>query len=161
MPYAPLLDMSGQEGYWSLRDQRIRDGESFLLIYSIDSRASFTKIPKFHEQTILDIMGNFVRWSSEDEALLISLKSERPHDSWEGIAEDFRKDAACKTRTAISLRRKYQSLRGSGSHRYQARPRAPKPSPAPGLNSNIKEARSQGSWLFLLVFYSRLTRLQE
>lgn len=45
-----VLDTAGQEEYTALRDQWIRDGEGFILVYSITSRASFTRIRKFHSQ---------------------------------------------------------------------------------------------------------------
>jgi len=43
-----VLDTAGQEEYTSLRDQWIRSGEGFLLIYSITSRSSFARIPAFY-----------------------------------------------------------------------------------------------------------------
>lgn len=45
-----VLDTAGQEEYTALRDQWIRDGEGFILVYSITSRASFSRIRKFHNQ---------------------------------------------------------------------------------------------------------------
>ena len=45
-----VLDTAGQEEYTALRDQWIRDGEGFILVYSITSRASFNRIRKFHSQ---------------------------------------------------------------------------------------------------------------
>ncbi|KAI4216791.1 MAG: hypothetical protein LQ351_000740 [Letrouitia transgressa] len=45
-----VLDTAGQEEYTALRDQWIRDGEGFVLVYSITSRASFSRIKKFHSQ---------------------------------------------------------------------------------------------------------------
>ena len=45
-----VLDTAGQEEYTALRDQWIRDGEGFVLVYSITSRASFNRIRKFHNQ---------------------------------------------------------------------------------------------------------------
>jgi GTPase KRas protein len=45
-----VLDTAGQEEYTALRDQWIRDGEGFVLVYSISSRSSFTRIQKFHQQ---------------------------------------------------------------------------------------------------------------
>jgi GTPase KRas len=45
-----VLDTAGQEEYTALRDQWIRDGEGFVLVYSISSRSSFTRITKFHHQ---------------------------------------------------------------------------------------------------------------
>lgn len=45
-----VLDTAGQEEYTALRDQWIRDGEGFVLVYSITSRSSFTRIHRFHHQ---------------------------------------------------------------------------------------------------------------
>lgn len=45
-----VLDTAGQEEYTALRDQWIRDGEGFVLVYSITSRASFSRIHKFYHQ---------------------------------------------------------------------------------------------------------------
>jgi GTPase KRas protein len=45
-----VLDTAGQEEYIALRDQWIRDGEGFVLVYSISSRSSFQRIQKFHSQ---------------------------------------------------------------------------------------------------------------
>lgn len=45
-----VLDTAGQEEYTALRDQWIRDGEGFVLVYSITSRSSFTRIQRFHHQ---------------------------------------------------------------------------------------------------------------
>ena len=45
-----VLDTAGQEDYVSLRDQWIRDGEGFVLVYSISSRTSFTQLKSFYNQ---------------------------------------------------------------------------------------------------------------
>ena len=45
-----VLDTAGQEEYTALRDQWIRDGEGFVLVYSITSRSSFSRVRKFHNQ---------------------------------------------------------------------------------------------------------------
>lgn len=45
-----ILDTAGQEEYTALRDQWIRDGEGFILVYSITSRNSFERIQKFFNQ---------------------------------------------------------------------------------------------------------------
>ncbi|PQE07573.1 putative RAS-2 protein [Rutstroemia sp. NJR-2017a BBW] len=45
-----VLDTAGQEEYTALRDQWIRDGEGFVLVYSISSRSSFTRIQRFYNQ---------------------------------------------------------------------------------------------------------------
>ncbi|RVX69681.1 Protein ras-2 [Exophiala mesophila] len=45
-----VLDTAGQEEYTALRDQWIRDGEGFILVYSITSRNSFNRIRRFYQQ---------------------------------------------------------------------------------------------------------------
>ena len=45
-----VLDTAGQEEYTALRDQWIRDGEGFVLVYSITSRASFGRVTRFYNQ---------------------------------------------------------------------------------------------------------------
>ncbi|EPE29406.1 P-loop containing nucleoside triphosphate hydrolase [Glarea lozoyensis ATCC 20868] len=45
-----ILDTAGQEEYTALRDAWISDGDGFVLVYSITSRSSFTRIKKFHHQ---------------------------------------------------------------------------------------------------------------
>ncbi|KAI9310782.1 small G-protein Ras2 [Zopfochytrium polystomum] len=47
-----VLDTAGQEEYTALRDQWIRDGEGFLLVYSITSRSTFQRIERFKEQLV-------------------------------------------------------------------------------------------------------------
>ncbi|KAL7273286.1 RAS2 protein [Rhizina undulata] len=47
-----VLDTAGQEEYTALRDQWIRDGEGFVLVYSISSRSSFARIQRFHGQIL-------------------------------------------------------------------------------------------------------------
>jgi GTPase KRas protein len=44
-----VLDTAGQEEYTSLRDQWIRDGEGFVLVYSITSEASFKEVERFYQ----------------------------------------------------------------------------------------------------------------
>lgn len=45
-----ILDTAGQEEYTALRDQWIRDGEGFILVYSITSRNSYDRIRRFFNQ---------------------------------------------------------------------------------------------------------------
>ena len=44
-----VLDTAGQEDYTALRDQWVREGEGFVLVYSIASRSSFARIQNFHQ----------------------------------------------------------------------------------------------------------------
>ncbi|KZT06042.1 ras protein [Laetiporus sulphureus 93-53] len=44
-----VLDTAGQEEYGPMREQYMRSGEGFLLVYSITSRASFEELSNFHQ----------------------------------------------------------------------------------------------------------------
>eukprot|EP00732_Lithocolla_globosa_P004305 Lithocolla_globosa_v1_NODE_3914_length_1551_cov_49.851604.p2 type:complete len:186 gc:universal NODE_3914_length_1551_cov_49.851604:207-764(+) len=45
-----VLDTAGQEEYTALRDQWIRDGEGFVLVYSIIARSTFDRVQRFRDQ---------------------------------------------------------------------------------------------------------------
>ncbi|KAJ1899575.1 RAS1 protein [Kickxella alabastrina] len=47
-----VLDTAGQEEYSAMREQYMRTGEGFLLVYSITSRNSFEEMPTFQQQIL-------------------------------------------------------------------------------------------------------------
>ena len=47
-----MLDTAGQEEYSAMREQYMRTGEGFLLVYSITSRQSFEEITTFQQQIL-------------------------------------------------------------------------------------------------------------
>ena len=47
-----VLDTTGQEEYSAMREQYMRTGEGFLLVYSITSRQSFDEILVFQQQIL-------------------------------------------------------------------------------------------------------------
>ena len=47
-----VLDTAGQEEYSAMREQYMRTGEGFLLVYSITSRQSFEEILVFQQQIL-------------------------------------------------------------------------------------------------------------
>jgi GTPase SAR1 family protein len=47
-----VLDTAGQEEYSAMREQYMRTGEGFLLVYSITSRQSFEEIQTFQQQIL-------------------------------------------------------------------------------------------------------------
>jgi len=51
--FLDILDTAGQEEYSALRDQWVREGKAFLLVFSITSRQSFEEIPSFRERILL------------------------------------------------------------------------------------------------------------
>lgn len=47
-----VLDTAGQEEYSAMREQYMRTGEGFVLVYSINSRQSFEEIMVFQQQIL-------------------------------------------------------------------------------------------------------------
>nr|CAA26191.1 SPRAS-protein [Schizosaccharomyces pombe] len=47
-----LLDTAGQEEYSAMREQYMRTGQGFLLVYNITSRSSFDEISTFYQQIL-------------------------------------------------------------------------------------------------------------
>ena len=47
-----ILDTAGQEEYSAMRDQYMRTGQGFLMVFSITSRSSFDEITSFREQIL-------------------------------------------------------------------------------------------------------------
>jgi GTPase KRas protein len=50
--YLDILDTAGQEEYTMLRDQWIRGGHGFLLVYSVNNRRSFEEIGDFRDRVL-------------------------------------------------------------------------------------------------------------
>ncbi|KAK7013546.1 P-loop containing nucleoside triphosphate hydrolase protein, partial [Favolaschia claudopus] len=49
MCFVEVIDTAGQEEYGALRDQWVRSGQGFILVYSIASRSSFDRLELFRE----------------------------------------------------------------------------------------------------------------
>ena len=49
----PVLDTAGQEEFSAMREQYMRSGEGFLLVFSLADRNSYEEIYKFHKQVSL------------------------------------------------------------------------------------------------------------
>nr|ACO10571.1 Ras-related protein R-Ras2 precursor [Caligus rogercresseyi] len=47
-----ILDTAGQEEFSAMREQYMRSGEGFLLVFSVADRASFEELSKFHKQIL-------------------------------------------------------------------------------------------------------------
>jgi len=47
-----ILDTAGQEEYSAMRDQYIRSGQGFVIVYSITSKPSFENLTSFHDQIL-------------------------------------------------------------------------------------------------------------
>ncbi|KPV77196.1 uncharacterized protein RHOBADRAFT_34690 [Rhodotorula graminis WP1] len=69
-----ILDTAGQEEYTALRDQWIREGEGFLIVYSTTSRASFDRVERFRHQVAR------VKDSDSVPVVLVGNKIDRVHE---------------------------------------------------------------------------------
>lgn len=49
---AIVLDTAGQEEFSAMREQYMRSGEGFLLVFSVADHASFDELYKFHKQIL-------------------------------------------------------------------------------------------------------------
>ncbi|KAJ6579363.1 ras family-domain-containing protein [Mycena sp. CBHHK59/15] len=49
MCFVEVIDTEGQEEYATLRDQWVREGQGFLLVYSIASRSTFDRLEVFRQ----------------------------------------------------------------------------------------------------------------
>lgn len=44
-----VLDTAGQEEFSTMREQYMRTGDGFLIVYSVTDRASYDHVPEFHD----------------------------------------------------------------------------------------------------------------
>ncbi|KAF7646430.1 hypothetical protein LDENG_00188050 [Lucifuga dentata] len=47
-----ILDTAGQEEFGAMREQYMRSGEGFLLVFALNDRGSYHEIQKFHTQVL-------------------------------------------------------------------------------------------------------------
>ncbi|KAG5279958.1 hypothetical protein AALO_G00083410 [Alosa alosa] len=47
-----ILDTAGQEEFGAMREQYMRSGEGFLLVFALNDRGSYNEIQKFHTQIL-------------------------------------------------------------------------------------------------------------
>ncbi|KAG4304776.1 hypothetical protein PORY_001829 [Pneumocystis oryctolagi] len=69
-----ILDTAGQEEYMALRNQWIKNGDGFLLVYSVSSRLTFDRIKRFREQILQ------IKDAKLTPLIVIGNKSDRMHD---------------------------------------------------------------------------------
>lgn len=50
--FSLVLDTAGQEEFGAMREQYMRTGEGFLLVFSVTDRGSFEEISKFQRQIL-------------------------------------------------------------------------------------------------------------
>ncbi|KAJ7293247.1 ras protein [Mycena rebaudengoi] len=85
MCFVEVIDTAGQEEYATLRDQWVREGQGFILVYSIASRSTFDRLEVFRQSVrrakrgdpILVLVGNksdkaFEREVSKEEGAALA-----------------------------------------------------------------------------------------
>lgn len=50
--FVAVLDTAGQEEFSAMREQYMRSGEGFLLVFSVTEKSSFEEVFKFHKQIL-------------------------------------------------------------------------------------------------------------
>jgi GTPase KRas protein len=106
-----ILDTAGQEEYSAMRDQYMRTGQGFILVYAITSRSSFDEISSFRDQIL--------RVKDKDKVPMVlvgnkcDLESERQVTSNEG--NDLAKSFSCpfletSAKTRINVEESFFSL---------------------------------------------------
>ncbi|CAG2195286.1 ras-related protein R-Ras2-like [Mytilus galloprovincialis] len=68
-----ILDTAGQEEFSAMREQYMRSGEGFLLVYSVTDKSSFNEIYKFHKQILR------VKDREEFPMILVANKADLEH----------------------------------------------------------------------------------
>lgn len=87
-----ILDTAGQEEYKSLRDQHIRSGDGFLVVYSITERGTF-------DDVVNDIHPQILRVKDSEQVPVViignkcDLETHRTVDS--SLAQDFANEKGC------------------------------------------------------------------
>lgn len=82
-----VLDTGGKDDYASLREQWIRDGEGFVLVYSITSKQSFNLVQNFYQQVQeVKKSGDLVKESSVP-IMLVGNKSDKQYERKVSLAE--------------------------------------------------------------------------
>lgn len=69
-----ILDTAGQEEYTALRDQWIREGDGFLIVYSITQHNTFDRVERFKQQI------NRVKDSDDIPVVIVGNKSDKGLD---------------------------------------------------------------------------------
>ena len=71
--YLIVLDTAGQEEFSAMREQYMRSGEGFLLVYSVADRSSFDELPRLHRQILR------VKDRDEFPMLMVANKADLQH----------------------------------------------------------------------------------
>ncbi|XP_046984363.1 ras-like protein 2 [Schistocerca americana] len=76
-----ILDTAGQEEFSAMREQYMRSGEGFLLVFAVTDKASFDEIYKFHKQILR------VKDREEFPMLMVGNKADLEHQRVVSVAD--------------------------------------------------------------------------
>lgn len=76
-----ILDTAGQEEFSAMREQYMRSGEGFLLVFSVTDHSSFDEILKFHRQILR------VKDRDEFPMLMVGNKADLDHQRIVSVEE--------------------------------------------------------------------------
>jgi len=76
-----ILDTAGQEEFSAMREQYMRTGEGFLLVFSVTDKSSFDEVPRFHTQILR------VKDKDEFPMILVGNKSDLENERTVSTAE--------------------------------------------------------------------------
>ncbi|KAF8528066.1 ras protein [Hysterangium stoloniferum] len=130
MCFVEVIDTAGQEEYAALRDQWVREGQGFVLVYSIASRATFDRLEVFR-QSMLRVK------RSKPIFMLVGNKCDRGLDRQvtreEGL--EMARHFGCEfletsAKTAVNVERLFASLVRKLRENRQGADGGPPPGPA-------------------------------
>ncbi|PVG04102.1 ras protein [Serendipita vermifera] len=128
-----VLDTAGQEEYGAMREQYMRTGEGFLLVYSITSRNSFEEISTFHQQILR------VKDKDTFPVVIVANKCDLEYERQVGMNEgrDLAKHYNCKfietsAKQRINVDEAFSQLVRE-IRRYNKEQTAGRPTMAPGM----------------------------
>ncbi|CAL8117457.1 unnamed protein product [Orchesella dallaii] len=88
-----ILDTAGQEEFSAMREQYMRSGEGFLLVFSVTERSSFEEITKFYRQIL--------RVKDRDEFPMLIVANKADLDSQRVVGRDEAQNLAKQLRIPL------------------------------------------------------------
>ncbi|TFK49550.1 ras-domain-containing protein [Heliocybe sulcata] len=146
-----VLDTAGQEEYGAMREQYMRTGEGFLLVYSITSRNSFEEITTFHQQILR------VKDKDSFPVIVVANKCDLEYERQVGMNEgrDLAKHFGCKfietsAKNRINVDEAFSNLvreiRKYNKEQQSGRPALPSQgSQGPGVYNSSNDRNDEGS----------------
>ncbi|OBZ72409.1 Ras-like protein [Grifola frondosa] len=149
-----VLDTAGQEEYGAMREQYMRTGEGFLLVYSITSRNSFEEISTFYQQILR------VKDQDSFPVIVVANKSDLEYERQVGMnvlpseGRDLAKHFGCRfietsAKQRINVDEAFSQLvreiRKYNKEQQTGRPGVQPSAPTPGAFSSGKDHPDDGA----------------